>query len=60
MDVEGANMDIQQFRERMRQQATDRQREVQGAGFRFILVVLALVAFFVALWAILVYWEVWR
>ena len=49
-------MDIHQFRKRMRQQATDRQQEVQAAGFRFILVVLALVAFFLALLRILAYW----
>ena len=53
-------MDIQQFRERMRQRAADLLQEVEEARFRFILLALALVAFFVALWAILDFWSVRR
>ena len=53
----GANMDIQQFRERMRQRAADLLQEVEEARFRFILLALALVAFFVALWATLDFWS---
>jgi len=62
MDVEAANMDIQPLRERLRQWAVDRQQKAAGqqqkanwARFRSILLLVALVGFFLALVAIRAY-----
>jgi len=62
MDVEGANMDIQPLRERLRQWAVERQQKAAGqrqeakrARFRLMLL-LALVGVLFALLRILAYW----
>ena len=60
--MEGANMDIPPLSERLRQWAADRQQKAAGqqqkanwARFRSILLLVALVAFFLALVAIRAY-----